>query len=403
MVSFEFGFASTRSERWFARATLVCFTLLILCLDDDVTPNFFIPLRRTLQEGSASKDTIRIHRRLRQLAKKHITPRNIPPLVDDTQTPPPPPSTQTQTSASESAGPKRAFQPAEKYLGKVFPKTEQMPFYVRNTLEPFPEGRDVRDIIFFWHIPKTGGELVKNIFGRCFGLRWAQKLKEPASLEMVHDYIINVDTSTPEGIAEAHKLGLVDSNKVDFISSRYALSASSLFTPQHRGRAFTILRHPIDLAASNFFARKALHPELRSLTLVQYVNKNYYADNWITRQLTGTLPHEELTDAHLESAKHILSTKYFVGIYEQLDETLRQLKAFYKLTPLQDQEYCARELVNGDNPKFIKTERPKPARGSSDWRTVASVEKWDLELYYLALEMFSQQGSIFIAQEYSLV
>jgi hypothetical protein len=78
--------------------------------------------------------------------------------------------------------------------------------------------------------------MIKTMFGRCFGLRWAQKLKEPASLELVHELIVNVDTSTIEGIADAHKLGLVNSNKVDFIASRYGgLSASSLFTAQHMG------------------------------------------------------------------------------------------------------------------------------------------------------------------------
>ncbi|KAL7516494.1 hypothetical protein ACHAWX_001502 [Stephanocyclus meneghinianus] len=291
----------------------------------------------------------------------------------------------------------------QKYFGHIFPKTEQMPFYLRNTFEPFPDDYDHRDIIFFWHIPKTGGELVKYIMGNCFGLRRAEKIKNPASLDEVHDFIINVDTSTPEGIAEAHKLKLIDSNMVDFISSRYVLSATSLFTSQHLGRAFTILRHPIDAAASNFYTRKRKNEDLRSLTLAEYTTKDYYVDNWVTRQLTGTLPEEELTQAHLDSAKHILTAKYFVGIYEQMDETVRQLKAFYGWRAPEDQQMCAKDLINGSNPKFTKTQRPKPLRGSSDWTTVANVEKWDMELYYLALEMFSKQGRIWDAEMYSLV
>ena len=302
--------------------------------------------------------------------------------------------------------PPQPIQSREKYFGKIFPETNHvdMPFYLRNTFEPSNDSTEGRDIIFFWHVPKTGGQLVKNIMGMCFGLIRAEKLKDPASLEMVHDVIVNIDTSSPEGIAEAHELGLVDSNMVDFLSSSFVLSASSLFTPQHRGRAFTILRHPIDAAASNFYDRRVKHPELRGkYTLAQYVSKNYFVDNWVTRQLTGTLPHEELTRAHVDRAKNILAAKFFVGIYEHMDETMRQLKAFYRWKALEGEEYCVTDLIHGSNPKFQKTFRAKPARGSNDWAFVANVEKWDFELYYFALEAFSKQGRIWNAEEYSLI
>jgi hypothetical protein len=279
-----------------------------------------------------------------------------------------------------------------------------MPFYLRNTFEPSPLNAEDRDIIFHWHIPHTAGTLVKNIMGMCYGLRRPEKLKEPASLEYVHDVIVNVDTSTPEGVAEAHDFGLVGSNMVDFISSSFVLSASSLFTPQHRGRAFTILRHPIDAAAHNFHARKVKHPDLRGkYTLAQYVSKNYYIDNWVTRQLTGTLPHEQLEQRHVDQAKNILAAKFFVGIYEHMDETMRQLKAFYEWKALEGQEYCVTDLIHGSHPKFQKTYRGRPARGSNDWMYVANIERYDMELYYFGLEVFSKQGRIWNADEYSLI
>jgi hypothetical protein len=191
---------------------------------------------------------------------------------------------------------------------------------------------------------------------------------------------------------------------VDFITSSFVLSASSLFTPQHRGRAFTILRHPIDAAASNFHARKVKHPDLRGkYTLAQYTGKDYYIDNWVTRQLTGTLPHVPLEQIHVDRAKNILAAKFFVGIYEHLDETMRQLKAFYKWKALEGQEYCVTDLIHGSNPKFQKTYRGKPARGSNDWAFVANVEKWDMELYYFGLEVFSKQGRIWDADQYTLI
>ena len=457
-------FRESSSRKWLARAALVSLTLSILCLDE--LPAFLHSgrLRRRLEEkhddGHSESDPAAALTALEQamdvldeiIAAQHPNrplsnqtgdstdgsdqqeegkddTRQHQPLqhnhdpTDNQSAPSNHSQNSTQTShqplqaaAAAALGDKlprnhrdpapQPIQSREKYFGKVFPLTNHvdMPFYLRNTFEPAPAKEEERDIIFYWHIPKTAGGLVKNVMGMCYGLRRAEKLKEPASLEMVHEVIVNVDTSSPEGIAEAHELGLVDSNLVDFVSSSFVLSASSLFTPQHRGRAFTILRHPIDAAASNFHARKVKHPDLRGkYTLAQYAAKNYYIDNWVTRQLTGTLPHVELEQIHVDRAKNILAAKFFVGIYEHMDETMRQLKAFYNWKALEGQEYCVTDLIHGSNPKFQKTYRGKPGRGTNDWAFVANVERYDMELYYFGLEIFSKQGRIWDADKYTLI
>ena len=214
-------------------------------------------------------------------------------------------------------------------------------------------------------------------------------------MEFVKDIIVNVDTQTLPGIEEAYSFQLADSGMADVISSSHFLSTTALFTSTHRGRAFTIMRHPVDTAAALFFARKKIRPDLRTITLAQYTNQEYYPDNWMVRQLSATLPGEELTEFHLDRAKNVLSAKFFVGISEQLGETLRQLRLYYKWTPLEGKELCAHQMINGGNSNFVETKRPTPARGSDDWRTVAKREKWDMELYYLGLEMFSRQGMMF--------
>eukprot|EP00970_Alexandrium_tamarense_P013759 scaffold3665_cov214-Alexandrium_tamarense.AAC.1 len=35
------------------------------------------------------------------------------------------------------------------------------------------------DLVFYWTIPKSGSVAVKSIMARCFGLRRAEKVKEP--------------------------------------------------------------------------------------------------------------------------------------------------------------------------------------------------------------------------------
>ena len=278
----------------------------------------------------------------------------------------------------------------EKHLGFVFPEPEKMPLYLRSPLEPLHPD----DIVFFWHIPKSGGQLVKVIMGSCFGLRRAEKLENPAKLEFIKDNVVNVDTATPKGIEQAQSFQLADSGMIDMITSSYVLSASSLFTAAHKGRAFTIMRHPVDAAANNFFARKRTRPDLRTMTLAQYANQDWYPDNWMVRQLTGTLPGVPLNEFHLDKAKNLLMAKFFIGISDQLEETVRQLRLYYKWKPRPGKEACEQQLVTGEGSDFKFEKRPTPGRGSDDWITVATKEKWDLELYYLALELFSRQSLV---------
>ena len=64
-------------------------------------------------------------------------------------------------------------------------------------------------------------------------------------MEYVKDNILNMDTSTQDGLSFSFANQVVNSDKVDVIVSSYFLSGSALFTNMHNGRTFTILRHPI--------------------------------------------------------------------------------------------------------------------------------------------------------------
>ena len=64
---------------------------------------------------------------------------------------------------------------------------------------------------------------------------------------------LNVDTYTPNGIQRAKQLNLVTSGLVDVILSPLLHDASTLFTPTRKGRMITMLRHPIERAASLFY------------------------------------------------------------------------------------------------------------------------------------------------------
>ena len=96
-----------------------------------------------------------------------------------------------------------------------------------------------------------------------------------------------MDLSTPRAIAAAKKAGLADLGLADVFVSQLAPEGSTVFTPYHLGRAFTILRHPVKLATSLFYYRRIAHwepsyrPEYQNITLQELVETEGYYDNWM--------------------------------------------------------------------------------------------------------------------------
>jgi hypothetical protein len=213
------------------------------------------------------------------------------------------------------------------------------------------------------------------------------------SLKEIRPNVINMDIHSPDGLIHAFENDLLSKNIIDVLISNYFTSAAALFTAQHHGRAFTIMRHPIDLSESLFHYRKkaswepTYRPDWNKITYLQYVRSEEYIANWMTHQLTGTMPWVELTDMHLEHAKAVLQNKVFVGIASQMDETVRQLKKYFHW--IEEQPYCVFNYLHSQPTNSNK--HPKMTRGSPEWLEVAEKEKWDMSLYYFALELFAQQ------------
>lgn len=207
--------------------------------------------------------------------------------------------------------------------------------------------------------------------------------------------ILNMDTSSPDGLSFAFANQIVNSNKVDVIVSNYFLSGSALFTDLHKGKTFTILRHPVDIALSLFhYRRKAswersFRKDWNTLTFHDYVSSDDYMDSWMVRQLTGTMPWVELNESHLERAKLVMKRKIFVGVLEEMDETIRQFKMHFGWE--EKQPFCAYNYLH-DTPTN-KNEHPglQGGRGGKTWHVIIAKEKWDLSLYHYGLELFAAQ------------
>lgn len=288
------------------------------------------------------------------------------------------------------------------YLGGLYPPVDKdmLPLYLRDTFATSEKKRvsdymNQRDIVFFWHIPKASGSTIKNIMNFCYDLKRAEKLKPEPSMEYARENILNMDTSSPDGLQFSFANQIVNSDKVDVIVSNYFLSGAALFTDVHYGKTFTILRHPIDLALSLFhYRRKATwersyRKDWMTMTFTDYVSSEQYMDNWMVRQLTGTMPWITLNDSHLERAKTIMRRKIFVGVLTEMDETLRQLQWHYgwkEKTP-----YCAYNYLHDTPTNSNKHPGLQGGKGGKTWNLLAEKDSWDMGLYHYGLELFALQ------------
>jgi hypothetical protein len=90
---------------------------------------------------------------------------------------------------------------------------------------------------------------------------------------------------------------------------------------------------------------------------------------------------------HLELAKSILEQKFIIGMAEHMDETFRQLEIYYGWK--ETKEGCVAEHLHRSS---NKNSYPELQRGGTVWEAIADKNKFDMALYYFALELFGLQS-----------
>ena len=212
------------------------------------------------------------------------------------------------------------------------------------------------------------------------------------SMEFI-DGVLNIDTQTLKGLAKARANKVIDSGLVDVFATSYFLEGTLLFTTNHRGRAFTILQHPVRRAESLFHSR---HTTLEWLGLPGFIESDHYIDNWLVRSLTN-IKRGDITEDHFTVAKGILARKFLVGIDEYLEETIKRLEIYYGWGEHGDNECVNKHLEFASQ----KVETPHTIeRGDDNWNIIAAKDKFDLMLYYYSLELFVKQGSTMFNRPY---
>jgi hypothetical protein len=198
--------------------------------------------------------------------------------------------------------------------------------------------------LFLWHIPRSGSTTIKQIAGNCLGLTLASEVgKSEVEVRGAEDtlkiiegadgmHFANVDMSSLEGIARANELHVGTDPRIDLVSSAYLFHTAGMFTPQHKGFMFAMMRHPIDRAVSLFYNMRR-YPHFAKVigpieTVEMYARSSLAENNWMTRFLSNTLAGKLLPE-HEAIAKEVLRTKCIVGLLSEKTESMRRFELFF--------------------------------------------------------------------------
>lgn len=173
-------------------------------------------------------------------------------------------------------------------------------------------------------------------------------------------------------------------------------SSGSSNKKKKKARFFTMLRHPVDRASSQFYFLQANqgfgNEELASYTIEQYAQSKFVDSNWMVRFLTGKKSGDLNLD-DLNMAKEILRKKFLIGLYEHYDESFdRFMNYFGWRLKGKDQQSCTDKLLFSEEGNRIGMNQHETfPRDHPTWNLLATVNNWDVRLFEYAQELFGVQ------------
>ena len=253
------------------------------------------------------------------------------------------------------------------------------------------------DMPIYWQIPRSGGTLVRKIFGNCLHLVQASQLGAERSGEVdlrtyqtttgVH--FVNIDTTTPTGIQRAKDLDLASSATIDVAFTPLIYPMAEACNPRHQGRPFALFAHPIEREVGIFYYEKSNSAALAEMSLLDYVQSGRISNNWMTRFLTNKFT-GTLTEDDLHVAMEILRRKFVIGLEDKMKESILRFERYFGwgLQATREMGQCQDDelLAHGD---VQDEEIPK---GSAEWYLIMAQNEYDLQLYDYARYLYDVQG-----------
>ncbi|EJK47409.1 hypothetical protein THAOC_33869, partial [Thalassiosira oceanica] len=320
------------------------------------------------------------------------------------------------------------------------------------SLLPYDQLREVPVVM---HVPLSGGSAVRAVFGNCLRLvqcteagrdilvreyeeehggsgtetgRRSLLLLEPVDsdgrplveepdditsdglfdpalkTEVVYtSEYVNVDCTSPAGIDRAIRHDLLGSNMADVVYSGDVYDASRLMTRspngndlEHRGRLVGVFRNPVERAVAAYQYLRFINDEVKVMTLEEFAASSFLEDNPLVRSLTnkrGPMQSAALHHSDLEAAKFILKTKFVVGLFHNMDESIRRFESFFGWSVGETARSCQAfevEQVMARRHNQVQV----PDGTDPGLRGVMEKNRLDLQLYEFVMYLYDYQGRV---------
>jgi len=285
--------------------------------------------------------------------------------------------------------------------------------WARNNFSPLSASPGEKEVVLFWHIPKSGGSTAKSIY-RCMDQSIASRLKPNVSHTKDKELIafepygkrggtfVNVDMTTKSGMRRAGRLGLVASGKVDILFAMDpAFAGEHLFDKQHKGRMLGLFRHPIKRLESKFYYlqkadwEKSYRPEWKDLSILEWATVHNKESNVMVKNLAGVGFHDTATEVELRVAMRTIEKRFVVGLTDEMKESIRRFNIVMNidLTTPRNQN-CMRRFFGHGTLKTNSNSHPKLEPGSPAWDVLAQDNALDIQLYEYIVLLFDQQREV---------
>jgi hypothetical protein len=182
------------------------------------------------------------------------------------------------------------------------------------------------------------------------------------------------------------------------ISPRLHEFVANIFDSNHKGRLFTMLRHPVERALSLYYYLgfaswdPMFNPDIANMTLMEYAKSGYLEHNWVTRFLVNK-PGGALERTDMVLAKEILRSKCLVGIFDEMESSLAHFAAYFDWTSKGTSPAAAADCQKAVAQAGDKRHNHPPVLGNSpEWEAIAHANKFDLELYEYAKRLYRHQA-----------
>mmetsp|Transcript_33314 Transcript_33314/g.70084 ORF Transcript_33314/g.70084 Transcript_33314/m.70084 type:complete len:574 (-) Transcript_33314:448-2169(-) len=206
---------------------------------------------------------------------------------------------------------------------------------------------------------------------------------------------------------------------------------------EYKGVLFAMFRHPIDRAVSVFYHKQSVKdsvhydPSLEIYSLADWINSPSYITDYMVRTLVGKIdtwaahpdvglpsglfrPPVPLTHDDLDMAKEILRRKCVIGLLEEKGESMKRFEKIFgwnadvsrdSLFIFEDEqtahavqaarwknvkdEECRDRLLHWNWAN--KNKHPMLEEGSVAYNLLESKNRYDIELYMYAVQLFEEQ------------